>query len=186
MRAAPTSLLVAALLVAPTRALAYEDQAGISLGGGYAAIASDNPYPNDHGLVLQLEGAIGLGDTWELRALASWAIHVGDEPLHRVTGGLELVYLVDILEVVPFLGVGLDLPTSICSPHLGADGITSLCGRGSVWVDFAAHGVVGVDWLVSREWALGVEVRPYVFLTALSDDPVWITAIIRAQLLFEI
>ena len=64
--------------------------------------------------------------------------------------------------------------------------------RTETWVDFAGHAVVGLVWLVSRQWAIGVEVRPYVLSTSMSDqpprpaDPVWVTAVLRAQMLFEI
>lgn len=169
--AAPLALSLA--LLAPATAYAYEDQIGLALGLGYAVIPSDTPLPQ-HGLVLQAEAGFGLGDTWELRALAGYAVHIDDEPLHRIHVGAELVYLVDILEVVPFFGIGIDLPITI---HPGVVDVA----------DFAGHAVVGIDWLLSREFALGVEARPYVLFTRLdADAPVWITAVIRAQVLFEI
>ncbi|MDQ3031685.1 MAG: hypothetical protein M3Y87_04650 [Myxococcota bacterium] len=187
MRAARTSLVAAsaalaiAALAIPGRARAYEDQFGLAIGAGYAVIPSagplspaGNPLPQ-HGFVLQAQGALGVDDTWEVRALVGWAMQIEATPLHRVTGGLELVYLVDILEIVPFLGLGLDVPTSI----LGDE----------VWVDFAGHAVVGVDWLPEREWSFGIELRPYVLFTALgraSGDPVWLTVTARFQFLFEI
>lgn len=187
VRAPRTSLVAASFLLAlaalsqPGRARAYEDQLGLAIGAGYAVIPSSGPASPEgaplpqHGLVLQAQVALGLGDTWELRALAGWAIEIGDVSLHRVHGGLELVYLLDILEVVPFLGLGLDVPTSI----LGDE----------VWVDFAGHAVFGVDWLPAREWSVGIEIRPYVLFTALTrtaGDPVWLTATARFQYLFEI
>jgi hypothetical protein len=102
-------------------------------------------------------------------------MEIGNTPLHRASIGAELVYLIDILEVVPFLGLGIDAPISV----LGSE----------VWADFAGHAVVGVDWLLAREWSIGLELRPYVLFTALSrtsGDPVWLTAVARFQYLFEI
>ncbi|AKF06907.1 hypothetical protein [Sandaracinus amylolyticus] len=183
MRAVPTCLVaaIAAALLCPSSARAYEDQIGLALGVGYAAVASDNPLPH-HGFVAQLEGSLGLDDTWEVRALAGYALHVDDALLHRASVGVELVYLIDILELVPFFGLGVDAPVSIWDRE----------GTTDAWIDFAGHAVVGLDWLLSREWAIGVEVRPYVLFTSFGDqpprpaDPVWITAILRAQMLFEI
>lgn len=176
----PVLAALASLLV-PGVARAYEDQLGVALGVGYAGVASDNALPH-HGLAVQLEGSLGIGDTWEIRALAAYGVHFGDGTLHRIAGGAELVYLIDILEFVPFFGLGVDAPVSIWDTEVGTE----------TWVDFAGHAVVGLDWLLSREWALGVEVRPYVLFTSLSDqpprpaDPVWITAVLRAQMLFEL
>lgn len=177
---APT-LTALAFLLGPRTARAYEDQVGVALGAGYAAVASDNALPH-HGLALQLEAGVGLGDTWEVRALVAYGAHFDDGTLHRVSGGVELVYLLDILEFVPFFGLGVDAPVSIWDRDAGTE----------TWVDFAGHAVVGLDWLVSRQWALGLEVRPYLLFTSMSDqpprpaDPVWVTAVLRAQMLFEI
>lgn len=163
------------------RARAYEDQFGLAIAGGYAVIPSSDPRSPagtplaQHGFVLQGEASVGLGDTWELRAIGGYAMEIGDSPLHRASLGAEIVYLVDILEVVPFLGLGIDAPISV----LG----------GEVWADFAGHAVIGLDWLLAREYAIGLEFRPYVLFTALSrtaGDPVWMTAIARFQYLFEI
>lgn len=178
--AAASAALVVAIAL-PEHARAYEDQLGLSLAAGYAVVAVDGPLSPagvalpQHGFVLQAEASLGLGDTWELRALAGWAMEIGDTSLHRVSPGLEVVYLLDVLEVVPFLGLGIDAPISIFGDE--------------VWADFAAHGVVGFDWLLAREYAIGLEVRPYVLLTALTrtaGDAVWITATARFQYLFEI
>lgn len=159
----------------PVRARAYERQAGVAIGAGYAAISSDAPLPH-HGLLLQAEGAIGLGDTWEFRALAGWALHPGEEPLDRVIGGVEIVYLVDVFQWVPFVGLGLDVPVTI---HVRSSGTETRA-------DFAAHFVVGLDWLPDRSWALGVELRPTVLLTSLPNDPIWMTVVARCQWLFEV
>lgn len=176
MRAAiPLALLstVVPAVLAPGVAHAYEDQIGLSLGAGYAVIPSDTPLPQ-HGLAVQLEAGFGLGDTWELRALLGYGVEIADQPLHRLHVGAEIVYLLDILEVVPFLGLGIDLPITL-HPAIPEP------------VDFAGHAVVGFDWLLSREFTIGAEVRPYVLFTRLgADAPVWLTAIVRAQVLFEI
>jgi hypothetical protein len=178
---AASAVLAVAVLGLPGRARAYEDQVGLALAAGYAAVIVDGPLSPagsavpQHGFVLQAEASIGVGDTWEIRALAGWGMEVADTSLHRVNPGVELVYLLDILEVVPFLGLGVDAPISI----LG----------GEVWADFAGHAVVGFDWLLAREWSIGLEVRPYLLFTALArpaGDVAWLTATARVQYLFEI
>jgi hypothetical protein len=171
-----TSLALAALTFAPSRARAYEDQAGVSLAAGYAVITSPSPPLPQHGLALQAAGSFGLGDTFELRVLGAWAMHFDAAPLHRVSLGVEIVYLIDVFVLVPFVGLGVDVPISIHDRPGGA----------SVRADFAGHLVVGLDWVLTREWTIGLEFRPYVSFTSLPNDPVWLTVLLRGQLLFEI
>lgn len=172
-------LAIAALLgtlATPGVARAYEDQWSLFAGAGYS-FTSGAELPQ-HGVALGIGAGLGLGDTWELRVEASYAIHPGDTPLHRIGGAAEIVYVVDILTVVPFFGVGLGGAVTILDAAT-ADG-------GGVRGDFVAQGVVGLDWLVSREFVLGVEVRPRVLLTSLPTDALWLTATLRAQVLFEL
>lgn len=179
MGRARTSPLLALLLALPARALAYEDQVGLGIGVGYAGLPSDATLPH-HGFVVQAEVGFGLSDAWELRVSGSWALHLEADAMHRATAAAEIVYLVDVLEVVPLLGLGLDVPLSVL---MRGDGTTD------VFVDVAAHAVLGVDWLASRDWALGVEVRPYLVPTAWTrahGGAAWLTAVARVQLLFEI
>jgi hypothetical protein len=170
------ALALALALAAPSRAHAYEDQLGVSLGAGYSLIPGGAALP-EHGFVLQAGAGIGLGDVWELRFHGAWALQVADAPLHRVVVGAEIVYLVDILEWVPFLGIGISAPISIPTDASAIRG------------DFAVQGVVGLDWLPAREWAFGIEIRPYLNVTGMlraPGDPIWLTFVARAQYLFEI
>ena len=161
--------------LAPSRALAYEDQVGLAAGLGYSLLASDTTLPM-HGVAARVGASLGVGDTFELRLNGAYAFHFGDEPMHRAALAFEAVYLVDILEVVPFLGLGIG---GILSVH---ERMTGALLRG----DFELHAVLGFDWLLSREFSIGLEARPTFLLTALSEDPIWITITARAQLLFEI
>lgn len=164
--------LVAALLFGPVRpAYAYENHLTFSAGAGYAAALAQTPTPR-HGVATQLAIGIGLGDLFELRLLVPYTIQFDQTVLHRVSPGLEFVYLFDLLEIVPFFGAGIDLPSSFYQDE----------DR----VDFAAHAVVGVDWLLSREWAIGLEARPYLMITALEREPTWLTALVRALWLYEV
>jgi hypothetical protein len=158
------SLLVWAAL-APSIARAYDRQIGLTLELGYAVTPS-GPLP-PHGIYAEGGASIGLGDTWEIRGRLAYAWH--PQPMHRWAGGVELVYLIDILEVVPFLGLG------VC-------GIVTLNDT-SVLGDFAANAVIGLDVLLSREATLGFVVRPSVLFTSLDTSPVWLEAGARLQYL---
>lgn len=147
----------------PSVAHAYEGQIGLSLELGYAVLPT-GPLPS-HGAYAEGGVAIGLGDTWELRGRIAYAYH--PEPMHRWAGGVELVYLVDIFEIVPFLGIGVS-------------GLVTL-NDAAVNGDFAANGVFGFDVLLSRDVTIGVLARPSVVLTALDTSPVWLEIGARLQ-----
>jgi hypothetical protein len=156
-------LLALVAFAHPAVAHAYEGQIGLSLELGYAVIPT-GPLPS-HGVYADAGVAIGLGDTWELRGRLAYAYH--PEPMHRWAGGVELVYVIDIFEVVPFLG-------------LGVSGLVTL-NDVLVTGDFAANAVLGFDVLLSREATLGISVRPSVVLTALDTAPVWLEMGARVQ-----
>lgn len=158
-------LVVGVLAAEPSVAHAYEQQLGLSLELGYAVLPT-GPLPS-HGAYAEAGVSVGLGDTWEIRGRVAYAWH--PEPMHRWAGGLEVVYLVDVFEIVPFLG-------------LGVSGLVTLNDT-AVLGDFAAGGVVGLDVLLSREVTLGAVVRPSVVLTALDTAPLWLEAGVRLQYL---
>lgn len=170
VRVVAPALLVtvfAALVTAPCVAHAYEDQLGLSIEAGYAVSPTGLP---PHGVYGEVGLSVGLGDVWEIRGRVGYAYQ--PEPMHRWVGAVEVVYLVDIFEVVPFVG-------------LGVDGLVTL-NEGAVFGDFAAHLVVGLDVLLARDLTLGIAVRPAVVLTALDTAPVWVEAGARIQWLFPI
>ncbi len=156
-------LVALVAFVRPGLAHAYERQIGLSLEAGYAVVPS-GPLP-PHGVYLEGGVSVGLGDTWELRGRIAYAYH--PEPMHRWAGGVELVYLIDIFEIVPFLGVGVSGLVTLTDDFVAAD--------------FAAGGVVGFDVLLSRDVTLGICVRPSVVLTTLDTTPVWLEAGARLQ-----
>ncbi len=173
-RAGASAALGIALAVAaagsPGRARAYEDQLTLGLGLGYAVVVTNGLPP--HGALAELSASVGLDDTWTVRANLSYAFHPGHDPMHVGLVGAELIYMVDVLEVVPFFGLGVD---AIGTLYQGAAG-----------VDAAAHAIVGVDYLAAREWLVGLDIRPYVLLTRLSTDPVYFTASARFSLVFDL
>ncbi len=179
--AAPTliasiaSALVALAVCAPSPARAYEDQLTLELGVGYAHAFSDGAVPGS-GLPLAIAASIGINDVWAVRASVAYALHPGDPTVHLGVFGAELLYVVDILEIVPYFGVGIDALTSLSDGALGAD--------------LGAHIVLGVDWLLSRNAYLGLDVRPYLLVSELFEAdvrfPVYLTVLARAGLVFDL
>jgi len=170
----PTLALLGFLAAFGAReAHAYEDQATLSLDVGYAAVLA-NPDLPPHGAMVGLSGTWGLSDAFSIGARLAYAAHPGDPLLHVGIAGVEVVYLLDIVTVVPFFGLGTDAILT------AADG-----GAG---VDWGLHAVLGLDWLVSREWIVGVDIRPYVLPLSLADngvDPVYLSVSLRASMVFD-
>ncbi len=171
-------VLLIGLVSSTGTASAYAGQLGLAVASGYSGIASNTVLPA-HGLALSVAAAYGIDDTFEVRLRGTWAFHPDSAgALHRFAPGVEFVYLLDILEFVPLFGVGLDVPFS-WSPE---------SATAPWWVDAAAHGLLGLDWLPSRGWSVGVEVRPYLHITEWSGDRgvVWVTADLRFQWLVDL
>lgn len=144
---------------APSTARAYEDQWTLGVGLGYAhAFPHDAPHP---GALAELSASLGLDPVWSVRARLSAAFHPDDDhALYRGMGGGELLYMIDVLELVPSFGLGVD---AMASRSAGAT-------RG----DFALHAVLGLDYLLSRTLTLGFDVRPYLLATRLKDEPLYL------------
>jgi hypothetical protein len=120
-------------------------------------------------------GSVGIDDAFSARLHAAYAFHPAPvDSFHVVLGSLEVIYLLDVLEIVPFGGLGADA--------LG----TFFAGRAGV--DLGAHLVLGVDYLVSREVLIGADVRAYYLPLDVSVDgvdPVYLTLGARLELIFE-
>jgi hypothetical protein len=166
----PLGVLVAlGVLGAPQPASAYEDRAALSLEAGYGVIASAAPLPN-HGVVAGFGAGFGLSDVWELRVDLAYAYH--PEALHRFRGSAELIYVVDVLQVVPYVGLGAGF-------FLSADPLV-------IRPDFEAHAVVGFDVLLDREWTVGLAVRPILLPTSIEYDPFYLTITGRVSYLIDL
>lgn len=167
--------MVVLALALPSTAAAYDRQVSLDIAAGWGLAPALEMLPN-HGPFASLATTIGIDDTWALGVNAGWAIHPpltdSSQPLFHVgVLGVEALYYIDILEIVPFFGAGIDLLPTFDGSNL--------------FVDLAAHLRLSVDYLASREVAIGIDVRPYILLTALSTDPVYVTFQIRLSLLFD-
>jgi len=149
MVAARLLLFLLGLLSATNTARAYEDEFGIAAAAGYSLARG-------HGRNLQgvSVGTIldyGLAEYWSIRARLDYAFFPGtglDPNIHNATLGTEFIYSVDVVTLVPFAGAGLD--------------VRGWHERSETDLLPAAHAVLGVDYLASRDWIFGVDVRGFV------------------------
>lgn len=172
--ALPTvSVLLAAWLFAPS-ARAYEDKLTLGVEAGYGLVAVPSDLP-EHGVLLGVSSSIGLNDIWSVRGHVDYGYHPGDDPLHVLVVGAEILYLLDVLQVVPYFGLGID-------------------GLGTYWRDRAglelgAHVVLGIEYLLSRETLVGFDIRPHVLPLSVNREllePVYITATARFSYVFDL
>jgi hypothetical protein len=153
-------------------ARAYEDQASLDAELSYGHAISDATPPN--GVALGVGASLGLSDTFTVRGQLTWALHPGEPQFTSLLFvSAELLYLIDVLEIVPYFGLGLD-------------GIGSFASGQDFGGDFGLHLVLGFDWLLSREVTLGVAIRSVFLLTGLDDDPVYLKAGATFSYLFEL
>jgi hypothetical protein len=137
------------------KARAYEDQLTVGFGAGYAHAAS-SALPR-HGALFDLSVSAGLGPAWSVRGRGSYALHPQQSPMHVGLLDAELLYLVDVVELVPYFGIG-------------AGGMAR--ARSSDFeVDATAHLVVGLDYLLSRAVTLELDARPYLIAAEIDSDP---------------
>jgi hypothetical protein len=158
-------------VLAPATLRAYEDKAGLAVDLGYA-YATPQTLPHS-GALVGVEASRGLDDIWTVRAALTYSLHPGSAPLSVLALGAELLYPIDVLEIVPYLGGGFDA-------------IGSWAHGASFATEFGIHPVVGVDWLVERGLALGLQVRPIFLVTAWSSEPIYLSVNLNATWLLDL
>ena len=165
------ALALGSSIAAPARAY---DSPTIDLSAGWS-IAPGLMAP-DNGPIFGAGATFGFDDTWAIGGTFDWAVHPrfvdAGEPRHFGIIGVEGLYYIDIFDIVPFFGIGIDVMPTL-------DGSTFL------HVDFAAHARVSLDYLLSRTIAIGLDVRAYVLFTALSTEPALITTKLRVSFFTE-
>lgn len=160
-----------AVVTRPTpSARAYEDQVTIGADLGYAARFSDSG--TGHGAVFGFLSSVGLDDTWTARGGLSYAIEPASAPVHSFLLSADLIYLVDVLELVPYAGAGID-------------GIGTLIGS-QFDTDLGAHAALGIDYLCSRSFAVGLGVRPILVLSRLDSSPFLLFANTTFSFIFDL
>ncbi|MDH5671690.1 MAG: hypothetical protein OEZ06_06045 [Myxococcales bacterium] len=156
----------ALLLSRASPARAYEDQLTVGLDLGYALSAGDRD--STHGALLALQASVGLSAVWSARARLGAALHPASPTMQLGLVGGELLYLIDILELVPVFGLGADAmlrryPDTTADPP-------------EQRLDAAVHALLGLDYLLSRSLILGLALRPHLRLTDLGGDPFYFMA----------
>jgi hypothetical protein len=160
-------LLVTAL---PSSARAYEDQLSLGVGAGYAYATREDS--SHHGAYVNLEASLGLSATWSVRGLLGVGHHPQKPRLSEGVLGIEALYLVDVLEFVPYAGIGVDGLLSI--PQKDAH------------IAIGAHPVLGIDWLLDRSFLLGLCARPIFVLSQLDHSPLYLSVTLSATWLLDL
>jgi len=155
----------------PEVARAYEETVTVGLDVGLGlAPSADIGVP---GSQVGISASWGLNDAFTLAGRVGYGWHPSGVDAHLLVGGVEVAYLLDILQVVPFFGLGTDA--------LG------LFRGGTRSPDWALHAVAGLDWLVTRTWIVGLDVRAYFLPLDLDSDlsPYYVTIAFRVSMAFE-
>lgn len=156
-------------------AIAYEGQGTLGVESGYGVVVITDTTLPQHGVLMGLEFGVGLGDQFALRAHADYGFHPGDEPMQVGLFGIEALYLVDIVRVVPYFGLGID---GILTGYQDAVGL-----------ELGFHVTLGAEYLLSRDWLIGLDVRPHFLPVTFSEgrvEPVYIATTLRISWLFDL
>jgi hypothetical protein len=155
-------------------ASAYERQWHAGVGLGYSYLGAETPV---HGIATELHLSYGLNDMFNLMAEADAAYHFGDGKVLALSGSAGVGYVIDILQVVPYVGVmvgGYDLFTTD-GPCGGAD--QPACHAGRLGVSIPA----GFDYTVTRSFNVGAAVRYHLLLLGPNPVESMVTAFVRAE-----
>jgi hypothetical protein len=170
----------AVVLLAPSTASAVEKQHHLGLGGGPSFLVIDDKSTVSIGGGLALHYAYGLNDTFNLMVEGSSSIVAAnqdqdtpDTPRTR-PGGVDhgafgVGYVIDVLQWIPY----------VCA--LG--GVYRLHG-GTLDHDLFLPGVsvgAGLDYQLSRSFAIGVAGREHFMLSKLGTYPSYTTVLLRGE-----
>jgi hypothetical protein len=158
-------------LLCAAPALAYEEQASLDMALGYAFLTGPDRATRQ-GAGAELGAGIGLSDALVLRGSLGYAALARRDDVEQI-GRLRVegIYLLDVLQVVPFFGVGATLTTAQES-------------SARVPLRPGGHLVLGVDYLWSRSWIVGLDVRSALLI----DGHEWLSATdvsLRLSRMFE-
>jgi len=167
------SLAALLILGLPAHSLAYEDQLAVGLDLGYAQVVGDVA---GAGVAAGPQGKIGLNDTWNAFAASHYGFHpsfdAGDEPLHAVSLAAGFEYVFDVLQWIPYGGIGAELLWAAQGDKAGVVG--------------GAQVSVGLDYLASRDHSYGITARWHLLVSDLEAYPAYVTVALRGSLLWDL
>ncbi len=165
------ALVLVALLCAP--ASAYEDTLTLDASVGYSGLPDGDDLP-EHGAYVGLSAAWGINDAWGLQGNLGFSRHPDGSPLNIGLLGLETTYVLDIVRFVPMIGAGIDGLMTVRDRHVQGD--------------FALHALIGFDFLINRDWLVGLNSRLYWIPAELSSDlqPFMFTVAVHAGYRFDL
>lgn len=174
VRSAVALAAVLASLVLAGEARAYEDKLTFGVEAGYGLVAVPSALP-EHGVLVGISSSIGLNDIWSLRGHIDYGYHPAGEPLHVLVLGAEILYLLDVVQFVPYFGLGIDGLGTYYEDQAG--------------LELGAHAVLGIEYLLSRDQLIGFDLRPHVLPLSVNREllePVYITATLRFSFVFDL
>lgn len=135
---------------------------------GYAAVRTSGR--TAHGGTVHLDVDYGLTDSWSLRASGRYLLAsdpvVEPQPLQLAGLSVGALFIIDVLKVVPYAGV-----------TVGASWIHGAEKEHRFNADLGA--LVGADWLISRQFSVGIELRYALQVPDISRFPWMLSALIR-------
>lgn len=159
-----TALLVAAALLAPAVAAAFDDpQLRLDADLGYACYADEERI---HGAYWGLDVGYAFDSAWVLHGGYQWGEHrIRDASFRAHQLGLGVRYQLDVFEYVPFIDL---MPVVFFTDGEGGP------------AGFAAGAALGLgfDYLIDDTWSIGFGAR-YYQLAGESRFPAYLTAGLR-------
>lgn len=170
-------LVMAAVSLAPRTASAYERQWHAGASFGYSWLKTD---ASNHGFGGGLHLTYGLNDMFNLMAEVDTTYQLSSGRLLTLSGSAGASYVIDILEVVPYVGVmagGYDL-----APADGMCGAESqpACHNARLGVSLP----FGIDYTVTRSFNIGFAGRYHLLFLGPSSVEQMFTGFVRAELVW--
>jgi hypothetical protein len=180
MKKAVALSLAAVTLAAAGDARAIERQHHVGLGPSIDVLSIDDKSSLDVGAGVGLHYTYGLSDQWNLMAEAGSAIVAADQqrdapdtpatrPATVDRAAVGVGYVIDVLQWVPYVGL-------LAGGYRLAGGTID----GSLFLP-GAELALGLDYQLSRRWAVGVGVRQHLFVTKMSTYPAFTTGLVRIE-----
>jgi hypothetical protein len=163
-RLVPLAAVVAAAGLCPARAAAFEREWRVGLGGGLAAVDEVGLGP-----ALDVHGAYGLSDLFDVNLELLGSRHRADGSTDVLSAAAGMSYKIDVFQWIPYVEVAGGLY------YYGGDGGPN----GEKGVEPGASAALGLDYLVSRSFSLGLQVRQHASFSDGLSLP-YLTSTLRA------